>query len=259
MLLELSIELFGLLFAVAIFAGVVDAISGGGGLIAIPALMLAGFSPVQAIATTKLQSFFGKLSASTYFFRKGKIPVATLRWPMTASFFGAICGAITLRYIDADILQRKIPYLLGLLTIVLLTWVPRMRKYPPSRILSIGAFSLLIATVVGFYDGFFGAASGTFFTFFLMLFLGFDPSKATASTKLLLLVTNAPALAIFIAGGDVVWNAGFCMAAGQWIGSRMGAKLVVSKGHRIVLPVMGIMCLFTIFVITAGPVVMGSL
>jgi len=108
----LSIEIFSVLFGLAIFAGFVDSIAGGGGLITVPALLWTGIPPLNALATNKLQGCFGSGTASYRFWRKGHINLSELLWPVALTFIGAALGTWFVQYIHNDWLNQIIPILL---------------------------------------------------------------------------------------------------------------------------------------------------
>ena len=107
--MELSLDIFGLLFTVALLAGFVDSISGGGGLIILPAPMLSGFLPAEALATNKLQAIFGKLSAVIYYRRQGMLNIPAMKLPLLAAFLGAAVGALVIQHIQSEFLTKNIP------------------------------------------------------------------------------------------------------------------------------------------------------
>ena len=250
--MELTFELLFILFAVSILAGFIDSICGGGGLLALPVLMISGLTPAQALATNKLQAIFGKLSSVLYFYKHGFIQLSLMKWSVVLCFIFAGLGAISIQYIPADKLSQLIPWLIGLIALYIL-FSPRLGDVDNKQRISVGMFCLIFAPIIGFYDGFFGPASGSFFAISLIAFLGFNATKATANSKLLLLVSNAAALMAFIIGGQVVWLIGLVMAIGQWLGARYGSELVHMQGNKIVKPM-----LLTVCFITLGRFILGT-
>lgn len=110
--MEITVEILLALFLVATAAGFIDAMAGGGGLITLPALLAAGLSPTQALATNKLQSSFGSFSASWYFVRNGIVSLKEMRFAILCTFIGAAIGAEAVQFIDASVLTSLIPVLL---------------------------------------------------------------------------------------------------------------------------------------------------
>jgi uncharacterized membrane protein YfcA len=244
--LEFSYEIFGILFTVALLAGFVDSISGGGGLIILPALMLSGFLPTEALGTNKLQGVFGKLSAVLYYRRQGMLTISSMKLPLLASFLGAAIGALAIQHIQSDFLAEFIPWLIAVVAIYFL-FSPRIGDLDKRQRIHIGVFAIVITSSIGFYDGFFGPASGSLFALSFVSLLGYNLSKATAYTRLLLLATNSASLIVFIWGGNVIWRVGLCMAIGQWIGARYGSQAVMLKGSKLVKPMLVSVCFLLIF------------
>ncbi|RJF80465.1 hypothetical protein D3874_25360 [Oleomonas cavernae] len=232
-----SPEILGLLFLVAIFAGCIDTIAGGGGLITVPTLLAVGLPPAAALATNKLQGSFGTLTASVAFIRRGEIDLGAF-WPfILATLVGAALGTVGVRMIDASALAELIPVLLiGVALYVLLS--PRAGDLEAHQRVSFAFFIGAVAPVIGAYDGFFGPGTGSFFAIGFVALLGFSLRRATAHAKVLNFTSNVTSLAVFVSGGHVIWLVGGVMAAGALVGAQIGAHLVVRVGARIVRPVL---------------------
>lgn len=240
MTVELSIELLGLLFSIAILAGFIDAIAGGGGLITIPALMWAGLTPTAALATNKLQACGGSFSASFYFVRKGMVKLSELKLALACTFIGSALGTIAVQQIDADILRLLLPFLILAIGGYFL-FSKNISEDDKHQLVTPTVFAFTAALGVGFYDGFFGPGTGSFFALAFVSLAGFGLAKATAHAKLLNFSTNISSLIFFALGGQVLWTLGLIMLAGQTIGATLGAKLVVTKGTKLIRPLVVIM------------------
>jgi len=233
----LTPEVLGTLFAVGLLAGFVDAIAGGGGLLTIPALLAAGITPAEALATGKLQSSFGSLSATIKFVRRGEVHPGAMRTMIACTFVGSALGAILVQLLDSSFLRDVIPILLiGIALYLLLS--PKAGDIDAHQRIGEHAFAFAIGTGIGFYDGFFGPGTGTFFSIAFVSLLGHNLRKATAHTKVLNLTSNIAALIFFIIGGHVLWTVGLLMGVGQYIGAQLGAHMVIRNGARIVRPML---------------------
>jgi uncharacterized membrane protein YfcA len=234
--MDISIDILALLFFVGTLAGVVDAIAGGGGLITIPALLSAGLPPATALATNKLQASFGSFTSSLYFVRKKMVHIRDIKFMIFMSFVGAILGGIALLEIDPSILKTLIPYLLIAIGIYFLLFrgVGEVEKH---KIISTTIFSFTMVVLVAFYDGFFGPGTGSFFAIGFIFFLGYNIQKATAHTKVLNFITNFASVIFFMIFGEIYFEVGIVMGVGQVIGSLVGARLVVTKGKKIIRPI----------------------
>lgn len=230
---ELSIVLILLLTGFA--AGLVDAIAGGGGMIALPVLLSCGLSPVEALATNKLQGSFGTFSAARYFIKRQLVDLRQMRSAILCTFCGAVCGTILIQLLDAGFLAALMPVLLITIALYFL-FSPNISDEEKKQRISAGAFGLIIGGGIGFYDGFFGPGTGTFLTLAYVTLAGYGMAKATAHAKVLNFTSNLASLLFFTFGGHIVWLAGLVMALGQLIGGRLGAKLVLSKGTRLIKP-----------------------
>lgn len=247
--MELSIELVLLIFLVSMGAGFIDSISGGGGLISLPALMLFGLTPAQALATNKLQSIFGKASSVKYFLDQGILDASKFRVPTVLAFLCSGLGAALVQYLSSDWLMTFMPWMIGAAACYIII-SPRMSDIDHVQRMSIGLFGITMVPVISFYDGFFGPASGSFFAISFIALLGYSSVKATAYTKQMLLASNAGALLAFIGGGQVIWQFGFVMALGQWIGARYGSQLVHIKGSKLIKPMLLTICLILVVKMT---------
>ncbi|MEB4591141.1 TSUP family transporter [Candidatus Thiothrix sp. Deng01] len=230
-------ELLLTLFAVAMLAGWVDSIGGGGGLISIPALLWAGFSPLEALATNKLQASFGSSTATLNYARHGLVDVKGQRLTVALTFLGSMGGALMVQQIDASLLEKAIPVLLMLFALYFLL-SPKISDLDRQQLISPLVFALTVGFGVGFYDGFFGPGTGTFFTMGYVTLLGLGLPKATGNTKLLNFTSNFAALLLFAVSGHIVWQVGLAMAAGQMIGSYVGSHMAVRHGTRLIRPVL---------------------
>ena len=233
----MSYELLALLFLIAMLAGFIDSIAGGGGLLTVPALLAVGLPPASALATNKLQSCGGSFSASLYFIRQRMVDLKQQKWAIACAFIGSALGTLSVMHIQADFLKLLLPILtisVGLYFLLSPTIGENDRK---SR-LTILQFAILPALVIGFYDGFFGPGAGSFYALAYITLAGFNLTKATAHTKVLNFTSNLTGLIFFIAGGEVVWSIGLVMLVGQFIGARLGAKMVIAKGRKLIRPML---------------------
>ncbi len=233
--MELSLEALSLLFFVAIAAGFIDAIAGGGGMLTVPALLSVGLPPTQALATNKLQSSFSSFSATWYFFRSGLLPIQSMIRAIVCTFVGAALGALLVQNVQATLLVQIIPILLILIALYFL-FFPNVREQNGEPRLSDGLFALCFGGSIGFYDGFFGPGTGSLFTLAFVMVGQLRLVEATARTKLLNFTSNFAALLFFVLAGLPVWSAGLVMAGGGIFGARMGAKMAVLKGQKWIRP-----------------------
>jgi uncharacterized membrane protein YfcA len=249
MLIDLShyTTLF-ILFFTGLAAGTVDAIAGGGGLISLPMLLSVGVPPHMALGTNKLQSVFGTAMATHSYYRHGWLQKQDLIHGLIYSFFGAILGANATQLFSATLLKKIIPILLFCVLIYTI-FSPELSEMDKDPKMNQKLFFILFGLLLGFYDGFLGPGTGSFWVFALIFFLGFSMTKATAYTKALNLNTNIAALLCFALNNHVDYRIGFCMAGGQIIGGKLGAHLAIKKGAKLIRPFFIVMVTITIVVL----------
>lgn len=232
---SISLELAALLFACALGIGCLDAISGCGGLLTVPLLLALGFPPTQALATNKLQGAFGTGSSTLTFARAGAIDTPAM-WPAAlCAAIGAALGTLAVQRIDTGVLRRAIPLVLIAVALYFLL-SPRLGDADRRARVPMALFAPVAAGGIAIYDGLFGIGTGAFLVAATAGLLGQNLRTATAHANLLNFASNVGSLTFFMLGGNVVWTAGFAMAAGQVIGAQLGARAVLTKGAKLVRP-----------------------
>ncbi|EAK0440381.1 hypothetical protein YZ16_07640 [Campylobacter lari] len=222
--MELELTYYVILFFVAAFAGCVDAIVGGGGLITIPALFACGIPPHLALATNKLQSTFGSLTAVLSYRKHMNIEKIALGILFTA--IGAVIGTYAVLLIDQNAV--KIIVLICLALVFLYTiFKPNLGNVHNEAKMSTTSFQITFGLLLGFYDGFLGPGTGSFWIFACVIFLGFSMKNASINTKILNFTSNVVALGVFLYSYEVLWKVGVLMGIGQVLGAFVGSKLVL--------------------------------
>ena len=245
MAIDLTIQTFVLLFITGLCSGFVDSIAGGGGLIALPVLFSIGIPPDIALGTNKLQGSFGTLSASYNYIKKGVVKINESLIGILFTLIGAILGAVTIQHMDAGFIKGLIPILL-LFVFIYTLFSKNLGQGSSNPKIPQHLFFLLFGLGLGFYDGFFGPCTGSFWTAALLILLGLDMKKASGITRIMNFTSNIVALIVFIIGGKVLYSAGFSMAAGQIIGARAGSSLAIKKGVGLIRPIFLIVVFLTI-------------
>ncbi|MFI5355757.1 MAG: TSUP family transporter [Opitutales bacterium] len=228
--------LYPMLFLTGLVAGTVDAMAGGGGIITVPVLLNLGLPVPLALGTNKLQASFGSVSAAWHYTRQGVVDLRACRLGIALTAIGAVLGALTVQALDARLLEMLIPWLLG--AIFLYTWfrpAVGQQDHPPR--LPWSGFFTAFGLGLGFYDGFFGPGTGSFWTIALIALQGQNFVKATGATKVMNATSNVASLLLFLLHGSVLLSAGLTMGAGQLVGAKLGSGWVVKKGARFVRPV----------------------
>lgn len=234
---DVSFMTLFLLGVIAIFAGIVDTLAGGGGLITVPALLSVGIPPVIALGTNRLQGCIGELNATLYFMRYGVIDFWEIRYGLFFTIIGSSVGTFLIQIIRAGVLQETLPFLLlGLLIYVVISPKPSNVSFESQSRLPTNLFYTIFGLLIGFYNGFLGPATGSFWAVAFMYFLFFDIKNATMHAKPLNFIGNVASLAWFILAGKVFYSVAASMALGQIIGSNLGSRLVIKKGNKLIRP-----------------------
>jgi len=222
-------EIVVLLFLAGLSAGFIDAIAGGGGLISLPALLAAGLSPQIALGTNKMQSTWGTLMAVRKYARAGLVSWPQVRATALVTFGFACLGTWAVTQVSNEVLKKVVPWLL-LAVAVYVVLSPGLGRTKARARLSPAFFAWLAGGVIGFYDGFFGPGTGTFWALACVSLLGLELTRATAFTKVANLASNFASLFVFVASDRVNYPIAAAMIAGQLIGGRLGAHMAIKHG-----------------------------
>jgi uncharacterized membrane protein YfcA len=228
--------LYPALFATGFIAGFVDSIAGGGGLITLPVLLSLGIPAPDALGTNKLQACFGSGSATFHYSRAGLITWRDCRDGIIFTAIGAVTGTILVQRMNPDYLRQAIPVLLIAIALYLLFHPTVGSEGGPARV-KLFSFNLSAGLLIGFYDGFFGPGTGSFWAMAYVLLLGFNLMRATAHTKVMNFTSNIGSLIVFLLGNHVLFVSGIVMGIGQLLGARLGSRAVIKQGSRLIRPI----------------------
>jgi uncharacterized membrane protein YfcA len=243
---DLAPHLILLLAAAALFAGFVDAIAGGGGLITVPAMLIAGIPPLQTLGTNKVQSVFGAASATIAYARKGHVNLREQLPMALMAVIGGSLGAALATIVPGDVLRAIMPVLLIAIALYF-ALKPNLGDIDKHRRITPLVFGLTLVPAIGVYDGLFGPGTGSFYMLAFVSLAGFGMLKATAHTKLLNLGSNAGALIIFASFGATLWKIGLMMGVCQFLGAQVGSRLAMRTGAKLIKPLLVVVCIaFTI-------------
>jgi uncharacterized protein len=238
---ELDAHFILLLGFAAFAAGFIDSIAGGGALITIPALLLAGFPPVAALGTNKLQGLFGTGSATIHYAGKGHVDLRRQLPAAVIAFSGGVAGALMATVVPGGILQMALPFILIAIALYF-ALKPDMDDVDRAERLSPFLYGLTVVPLIGFYDGLFGPGTGSFFMLAFVALAGFGVLKATAHTKLLNFGSNLGSFFLFAFAGAIAWKIGLMMGVAQFLGARLGAGLAIAKGAVLIKPLLVVTC-----------------
>lgn len=255
-----SLAVLSALTAAAFLAGLIDAIVGGGGLVQLPALLLAfpHSAPVYLLATNKMASICGTSTSAVTYLRRIRPDPRTAILLAVAAFAGAYGGALVATRIPKAAFTPIILVVLiavGLYTLL----TPQLGattnlRYDGRRHLGL---TVLIGLAIGFYDGALGPGTGSFFVISLVAAAGYNFLDASAKAKIANFATNLAALAVFIPMGAVLWKVGLVMGVANVAGGYLGARVAVAKGAGFVRIVF--IVVVTAFIVRLGSDVVGSI
>jgi uncharacterized membrane protein YfcA len=232
---SLEFDTYVILFIAAFLASLIDSIAGGGGLLTTPAMLLVGISPLNTLATNKFQSCFGTFTSTYNYYKNGLLTEPRRFLYFFLSFGGSMVGTFLVSRISNEVLESIIPILLiSAAVFFILNRGPSTSNKSSSLIFIFNVIVILI----GFYDGFFGPGTGSFFVLAFVIIKGISIMEATAITKLLNFASNFAAFIIFALKGYVIWELGLIMAVAQIGGANLGSRFAISNGEKVVRPVL---------------------
>ena len=251
--LEIGIHQIIILCIAAFFAGFVDAIVGGGGLIQTPAaLILLPAHPVAAvIGSIKIPSFSGTFFAARQYVKKVKVNYTLVVVACTIAFIAAMFGSLLLTRVSNAFIKPLL--LIVLCAVAIYTYSKKNFGQHDAKDHSSQKQLLLVAIIsvaIGFYDGFIGPGAGSFLILAFVSILGFDFLHSSAYAKLINLATNLGSIVLFFIKGKIIWAVAIPMAISNAIGGAIGAKLAIAKGNKFIrifflLVVIGTLLRFT--------------
>jgi len=221
------LELF-ILFLAGFGAGFIDSVAGGGGIITLPTLLAVGIPPHFAIATNKLQSSFGSFTATLNYTKRGLLSPSKILRGIFFTFIGATVGAIAIQFVFSGFLINFTIVMLIFLFFFML-FNKKLGHEKVAHKIKPSIFYTVFGLLIGFYDGFFGPGTGSFWTIALVSLLGLHLKEATAETKAFNFTSNIVSLIVFIFSGLVLWKVGFLMGIGQIAGAYMGSTMVSKR------------------------------
>ena len=223
--MTLTWQALAILAVVALVAGFLDTLAGGGGLLTLPALLLAGVPPLAALGTNKLQGSFGTGMATYQVIRRRRVHLRDVRRPMLIAFGGSAAGSIAVQFAHADSLRVLIPIVLGVIAAYFL-FVPRAHHPPPEPRVSATGYEAAVVPAIGAYDGAFGPGTGSLFAASGVALRALPLVTSTAIAKTLNFATNVASLIVFAVAGQMVAAAGVVMIAGQLVGAYAGSHVL---------------------------------
>ena len=236
--MEVELYMYFIVCPLVFLAGFVDAIAGGGGMISLPAYLLAGIPAHAAIATNKMSSAIGTAVSTWRYCKKGYVDwifaIPSVLFALAGSYMGASLALLT----EDAVLKMMLLVVLPIVAIYVMKnkSFEANKKFHLSRKAAI-ALGTFFAFVIGLYDGFYGPGTGTFLLLLFTSVLGMDVLTASGNVKLVNLSSNIAALVTFLMNGKVVISLGLVAAVFSIAGHYTGSGMVMKNGTKIVRPI----------------------
>ena len=234
---EYSLLTLSLVSIAGFIAGFIDSIVGGGGLIQTPFFLITfpDISLPKVLGTNKISALMGTSVAAVKYSKKVKFDFSLLFVIAASCFIASFFGAKLVNYLDSKTLKPLV--LVILIVIAIYTFLKKNLGIHPTKELSVTkqkVYGALIGLVVGFYDGFFGPGTGSFFVLGFVVILGFEFVKASAYAKVVNCITNISALFVFISHGNFILPLALLMGGFNMLGSYIGSSLALKNGNGFV-------------------------
>lgn len=225
-------------------AAFVDSIAGGGGLISVPAFLMAGIPPHLTLGTNKFCATSGSLTSSLKFAKSKKVNFNLIKYLIPFTLLGSVLGVIVVGFIPSNFLQGIVFVMvlfIGIYTIFSksLGMEDKHIELTKKSIL----YGMIFAFCLGFYDGFFGPGTGSFLIFGFIKIFGYDFTKATGNAKFLNFISNISALIMFAIKGQILYAYAIPIAVFMIIGAKLGTKLAIENGAKFIKPIFIVMSL----------------
>jgi len=226
-----------LLCVAAFFAGFVDAIVGGGGLIQTPVglILLPNYTVSTIIGTLKIPAFSGTSFAAFQYLKRVNMNWKLLFTMAIVAFGSAFLGSELLTAVSNDFMKPLL--LVVLISLAIYTFTKKDFGQHKAKVMSDRKqlwLAVLMSLIIGFYDGFIGPGTGSFLVFGFVILLGFDFLHASANAKMVNLATNFGSICLFVLKGKIIWAIAIPMAFCNAIGGWVGAKLAIKKGNGFI-------------------------
>lgn len=231
-----SVDMLAFLMGAGFISAFIDSVVGGGGLISLPALLLAGLPPGIALGTNKMAGVMGSMTSTLSFMRSGKIDFHVVKYLFPLSFMGSVLGVYVVQQIPSAFLKPLVVVLLAAVTAYSLLkkdWGQEATYTGMTR--TVAVLSGIASFTVGFYDGFFGPGAGSFFLF-AFLTIGFDFVMAAGNARALNFASNIAAVLAFGIAGSINFYYSIPMGLAMIAGALAGSRLAITKGAAYVRP-----------------------
>nr|WP_232195876.1 TSUP family transporter [Thermoanaerobacter sp. X514] len=238
-MVTLSIEYIIALCGIGFAAAFIDSIAGGGGIISLPGLLVLGVPPAFALGTNKFAASCASFTSSLTFIKYRVYDGDLLKYLVFGTLLGAILGVKTVLLLDSS--QLRIIIIILMIFVAIYTLfvknIGNENKFEGVNKKTI-AIGLIISIILGFYDGFFGPGTGSFYIFLFLTLLNYDFKISAGNGKILNFVSNITSLIMFALHGKILYSIAIPMALAMILGARLGTKLAIKNGARLIRPIL---------------------
>ncbi|HWT26586.1 MAG TPA: TSUP family transporter [Mobilitalea sp.] len=252
--MQLTLQMFLIVCPLVFLAGLMDAVAGGGGLISLPAYLIAGLPSHFAIGTNKLSSAVGTSVSTARFIKKGYVDWGAAIPSIVLALIGSAIGANIALLIDDQVMKYILVIILPLIAIYVLRGrtmkaegtakeLPRKKVY---LIVCVASF------IIGAYDGFYGPGAGSFLLLIYTSLAKMDIKTASGNTKLVNLASNVSALVTFLINGKIIFLLGITAAVFSIAGHYIGAGLVINNGRKVIRPIILVVLVLLFIKVISG-------
>ena len=230
-------QMFLIVCPLAMLAGFVDSIAGGGGLISLPAYYLAGLPAATAAGTNKMSACMGTMLATASFGRAGCIEKRIGMFSAIGSFIASVLGVLVMKQLSDQAMRTLVLCCLPVAAVFTLRGHGKVERkvYEPAK---EALLALIIGLLIGFYDGLVGPGTGTFLILLFVNIFGLDDVMASGTAKVPNLCSNIAALTSLFVTGDVLWMLGLPAGVCAMIGATLGSRLTVKRGAKMIRKMM---------------------
>lgn len=236
--MEISFLQFLIVCPLVFLGGFVDAVAGGGGLISLPAYMIAGLPVINAIGTNKLSSAMGTTLTTIRYAKDGFIPWKKAIICAVFALIGSSLGAELALLIDDGVFKIIMLVILPLTAIYVTKGKALVSEKPPYPFGKTAIIAASVALIIGAYDGFYGPGTGTFLIILLTALAHIPVTEANGTAKVINLSTNVAALVVYIINGKVIYLLGLVAGLFGILGNYLGARYFEKGGAKSMKPIM---------------------
>ena len=235
--MEVTLTMYLIVLPLVFIAAFIDAIGGGGGLISLPAYYLAGLPPHLAAGTNKMSACFGSFTATLTFLKKGKLLLLPSLFAILGALPGAFIGTEIVKHMNQDTVRIIMFVLLPVVAVFMV-----LRRNKETALQPVTKKTLVICLItglaVGFYDGFFGPGTGTFYIILFTRFCGMDTVTASGTAKPANFASNVASLVSYITGGLVLFPLALPAMVCSSLGGILGSRMAIMKGAKFIRYIM---------------------